>query len=556
MKRLTSSFLFFLCLIQATLLFPEVGVAQSKNDSLNRYYHKIANESSDTNKLFSAFEFYENFRKRDVKKETEVHRQVSILRNISFIQEKFGLLSESENTIVDALKMLSILKDNDSIKVDTEGALNISLGRLARKKEDYKSAINHYDKALILSRDDATITMINTNKAYLYYRLKDYNVATEKYEVVLQKYLASNDSIRIARALNYLGMSLAKQKLPGALEKIEEALTIRKQVNSDLGIFDSYYNLSEYYRDRNNNKKAVYYINEALKIAIANNNLDLKYNALSSLMKLDKNTYIREFAFLVDSITSVKRDIENQYAEKKYTTDKQKALAQKRGQEAEEYKKQRTIYLLVALLIILLSIGTYFLLKSRHKKNNIVQIYKTETRISKKVHDEVANDIYFLMNKLQSGEVDSIDVLDDLEQLYFKARDISRENNDINTKDNFEETLKFLLLNYRSVHTEVITRGLHKIDWKSISENKKTAAYRVLQELMTNMKKYSEANAVVVRFEQGNNKLIITYKDNGVGTSLKKSNGLTNAENRIHTVGGTIIFESKPTEGFKSVITI
>ena len=556
MKRLTSSFLFFLCLFQVVLLYPEIGVAQSKNDSLNKYYYKIANESSDTNKLFSAFEFYENFRKRDVQNEIEVQGQISMLRNISFIQEKLGLINDSENTIVDAFKMLNALKENDPFRVDAEGGLYISLGRLSRKKEDYKSALDNYNKALSLSEDEATITMISTNKAYLYYCLKDYNVAAEKYKIVLQKNLASNDSIRIARALNYLGMSLAKQKLPGALEKIEEALTIRKQVNSDLGIFDSYYNLSEYYRDRNNNEKAVYYINEALKIAVSNNNMDLKYNALSSLMKLNTNADVREFALLVDSITSVKRNIEKLYADKKYKTDQQKALAQQKGQEAEEYKKQRTIYLLVALLIILLSIGTYFLLKTRHKKNNIVQIYKTETRISKKVHDEVANDIYFLMNKLQRGEVDSIDVLDDLEQLYLKTRDISRENNDINTKDNFEETLKFLLLNYRSEQTEVITKGLHKIDWRAISENKKTAAYRVLQELMTNMKKYSEAHAVVVSFEQVNNKLAITYKDNGVGTSLKKSNGLTNAENRIHTVGGTIIFESKPTEGFKSVITI
>ena len=127
MKRLTSSFLFFLCLFQVVLLYPEIGVAQSKNDSLNKYYYKIANESSDTNKLFSAFEFYENFRKRDVQNEIEVQGQISMLRNISFIQEKLGLINDSENTIVDAFKMLNALKENDPFRVDAEGGLYISL---------------------------------------------------------------------------------------------------------------------------------------------------------------------------------------------------------------------------------------------------------------------------------------------------------------------------------------------------------------------------------------------------------------------------------------------
>ena len=85
---------------------------------------------------------------------------------------------------------------------------------------------------------------------------------------------------------------------------------------------------------------------------------------------------------------------------------------------------------------------------------------------------------------------------------------------------------------------------------------KKMTIYRVLQELMTNMKKHSKASIAVLSFQTINQKLTITYKDNGVGCDLKKQNGLLNTENRIKTINGTITFESQPKNGFHVKITI
>ncbi|QQX77228.1 MULTISPECIES: sensor histidine kinase [Aequorivita] len=95
-----------------------------------------------------------------------------------------------------------------------------------------------------------------------------------------------------------------------------------------------------------------------------------------------------------------------------------------------------------------------------------------------------------------------------------------------------------------------------KLDWVSISEIKKVTVFRVLQELMTNMKKYSEASAVVLSFQQVGKKITIEYTDNGKGCIIKNKNGLQNAENRIHAIKGTITFDSEPGKGFKSKINI
>jgi len=112
------------------------------------------------------------------------------------------------------------------------------------------------------------------------------------------------------------------------------------------------------------------------------------------------------------------------------------------------------------------------------------------------------------------------------------------------------------LLSYQNSDTTIITKNISKIDWDTVSEIKKTTLYRVLQELMTNMKKHSEATLVALVFSNTNKKIKIDYTDNGKGCDLKKQNGLLNTENRIETIKGTINFESQKDNGFKATITI
>jgi len=73
---------------------------------------------------------------------------------------------------------------------------------------------------------------------------------------------------------------------------------------------------------------------------------------------------------------------------------------------------------------------------------------------------------------------------------------------------------------------------------------------------MVNMKKHSEANLVVIKFETDPKSILINYTDNGKGcekTEMLK-NGLQNMENRIQAVKGTINFDTEPGKGFKAKI--
>jgi signal transduction histidine kinase len=89
-----------------------------------------------------------------------------------------------------------------------------------------------------------------------------------------------------------------------------------------------------------------------------------------------------------------------------------------------------------------------------------------------------------------------------------------------------------------------------------VPEIKKITLYRVLQELMTNMKKHSNATLVALTFNHAKKKITVEYSDNGVGCTIKKHVGLQNAENRIKTIKGTIIFDSQTNQGFKTKIIV
>ena len=94
-------------------------------------------------------------------------------------------------------------------------------------------------------------------------------------------------------------------------------------------------------------------------------------------------------------------------------------------------------------------ISLLFFIYYKRKKHQIekrVEVYKTEERIAKKIHDEVANNMVNIMNKVQYTENPKEALLDDLEKVYLLTRDISHQNNSIETGAHFEPFLKSLII--------------------------------------------------------------------------------------------------------------
>jgi tetratricopeptide (TPR) repeat protein len=557
MKKTKLSFLYFFILFSC-LNFNKIQ-AQQEKDSL-WYHYNLFSKAKGSSDLIIAYKFYKKHKEASLKN-NDTLSAIRDLRYIASILKKLGVLYESEASAIEAIQLLELLKNTPTTNEAKIGLYN-HLGILYRTSKDYTKALEYYAKFLNLAKSPKHQNIILNNIAFIYKEQKKYEKAKKIFAKVYENSLNFKDKKQTARSLSNLGFVKSKLNYPDGLSNMQEALKIRKNEKHTPGLVASYLHMSEYYLDRNIKQKALFYANKAFEIGKEQKNISYKLDALALIIDLDNNPKVVSYKRLMDSINLSKLNNENKFASIKYDFTKEKRKAEKakielvKSQLSQEKEKLlKTIFFSICIIIFLASMSIYFILKSRHKKEKLIEVYKTETRISKKMHDEVANDVYHVMTKLQSNTNINEDLLDDLEGIYIKTRDISKENSILDVNEDFNELLKDLLLSYKSNTINVITKNISIIDWQKISSEKKTTIYRVLQELMTNMKKHSKASLVVLTFNQSN-KLIINYIDNGIGSEIKKHNGLQNAENRIKSINSTITFESQITKGFKVKITI
>ena len=87
-------------------------------------------------------------------------------------------------------------------------------------------------------------------------------------------------------------------------------------------------------------------------------------------------------------------------------------------------------------------------------------------------------------------------ILDDLSDIYDQARLISRANNPINTKQPFQQVVLDLLQQYTTKQLRITPQNISTVSWNKVSAKKKEAVYKVLQELLTNTLKHSQATFV------------------------------------------------------------
>ncbi len=90
------------------------------------------------------------------------------------------------------------------------------------------------------------------------------------------------------------------------------------------------------------------------------------------------------------------------------------------------------------------------------------------------------------------------------------------------------------------------------IKGRGFTQELQTTIYRIIQEQLTNVMKYSFANTIKVIIAGTNNDIAVQVQDDGIGFDLKEKingNGITNMISRAETIGGTLRFETSPGNG-------
>ncbi|WP_324025320.1 tetratricopeptide repeat protein [Maribacter sp. BPC-D8] len=526
--------------------------AQTSSDNSIYYRNAIVNPS-EPNDLPSGIHFFTKKKEKDLELNDTLNA-IYDLRLLSIAEFKIGNNFNSENHVVEALNIIESMATKDTLINSRVGLYN-QLGRIYRAANNPDEAIKTYNRALDIANKLKDSVIILNNKANIYKDELAYNKALDIY-TLLHKKQAQLNTYELALVADNLGQVQSKLNLPEGLQNLKNALELRETNNDFIGQHSSNSHLAEFYLDKKDTTKARIYAENALALSDKINSSSFKLEAISTLMNMDRNPLLHEYKKLTDSITNAKQIAENKNAFLKYNVAEEQKKTQASILLQEIESRKRLAYQALAFIIFLILVGSYFIYRNRYRKAKIEEIYKTETRIAKKVHDEVANDMYKVMTSLENNSTIDSKVIDEMEKIYTKTRDISRENSAIDLKNDFDLQLNDLLLGYKNNKVNVITRNLSKMPWNTVTEHKKTAIYRVLQELMTNMRKHSQASFVTLVFKKEGSKIQIIYRDNGVGCDLFKKNGLQHTESRIASLNGTINFESKQGDGFKASIII
>ena len=519
----------------------------STSDSLPYYTQKI-NTSSNNEELLAAFRYLKTKQLEDERQQLNL-AQVYNLIYMARVQQKIGLLTESEATATQALQLVEQLKTTPT-KTAYQNTLYNHLGKIYKEMGMLTQARYFYKKALAKASPKQQAILLN-NLGNTYREQQKDSMAIAYYTEAIALSKKNKNLENIARSTDNLGYTLRFREPKTALEHLNTALELRKELASKEGLFTSYIHLGEFYQLQQQPEQAQLYFQQAQQIASQFQNLKYKESALKKLVSLTEMPLVKNYLQVKDSLDRLNEKAESNYLAIQFQLQKTEREAALLQVEKEKESQKTFLFQLIGILVFILALAIFAYLKIKHRKEKIEEVFSTESRIAKKIHDEVANDIYYLMAKLQNSAYQKEDTLDRLEDIYHTSRNISRENKSFPAQENFAEVLQEMLSHYQTQTTKVITKNLSGIDWEHASALKKATLYRIIQELFTNMKKHSEASLVLLSFEQKGKKLVINYTDNGKGSELKKKNGLVNTESRIRAIKGSITFETETNKGFK-----
>ena len=548
MKITTISFLIFFI-----LTLPK-SVAQQQTDSLV-FYSELALNPKSPSDLDTAYNYFNhNFNRAQAS--NSISRQVNALYYMASIDYKKGAYIESEHTAVNALALLDRHTDLVNNTQFKKSFYNL-LGMLYYEQRNKNKSLELYEKVLAITENTRDSAIVYNNISNLYKRHDDIEAAKT---VLLKAYNLTprlEDSLTIALISDNLGFlhTLLNEQQEG-YNLMTKALHLRELVQDTTSLYNSYAHLAQYYLGLDSLNQAKKNALKALQLSDSINSAIYKHDALGLLTQLSHDSYAKMYKVLNDSITNAEKERASKFALMKYDYAEYQRQALESELAKEKQESKTMMALLVTALVTLLSAFLFYMLRSKHKKEKLQQVYDTESRIAKQIHDDVSNDLFQVMTKLEKTNHIEEALKDELHTLYYRTRDISKEHSLINKEYSFSDYLSELVESFNDANTSVIVKGLSDISWDKIEEIKRTTLYKVLQELLINMKKHSAASIVVLIFKKHDKNIQLSYSDNGMGCDLKKSTGLHNTENRIHAINGTIIFETEKDKGFKVKINV
>lgn len=462
-----------------------------------------------------------------------------------------------------------------------------NIGIVLKAQGDYKQALSYYKQALVFYRElgeKLGETACHANLGAVYFNLAKYDSALY-YSLLAEKEFTEQNVqqflptalVNAAVAYDKLGKTTQAKAYLLRAKKLDESYDSKK----DLAIV--LIHLAGIYKSEGDYVSASSSANQALEIAkkikarqeVMDARLALSEIYLSKKDFASAYREYKEYISVKDSLFRQEKSKQIAEIQTKYETEKKESEIKflKQENELKDARLDQNKLLIISLAGVLLGgLALGFMYRTRIQLKQQAELEATRAtlresqlqavigsqeeerkRFAADLHDGLGQMISAVRLGLSKENVEKTSVnhaLSLLNDMNVEIRDIAFNlMPQVLVKGGLEEALKeFATRINRSggVHINVQTYGLDN----DLSSEHRIALYRISQEWVNNVIKYSGATSISIQVVQHPQELVLTIEDNGKGfdpTKLTQSqgNGWKNINSRLHLIKGSIEIDSQ-----------
>lgn len=515
--------------------------------------------------------------------------QASLYHTLAKAYSEQGLHDEALRFYLEGISAAETLGNNAAVNDNKLGIANVYFAR-----HEHEKAIAAYNDLLAKNPDEQLKHFVYERLGVAYLEQKDLIQAKQYTEKALS-YFQQEHQLK-----NELQTKLTLGIIAELNQHTEEAFSIYNEVKNNAQqhqFFDLYTHAGQRLGDLLIAGKEYENAKRLLSMVYANamqwNDLKAQLKVLNSLRHLYAQTgdYQNAYALMTQYLgvssevlnRQNKREI-NELEVKYQTVQKEKEILNKEN-ELDHQKTIRFSLLIGFLAILLPVIGLLYMyyqkLQAQSKLNATMEEMnqqkitallkdkelallkasvsgqeKERKRIAAELHDSIGGNLAAI--KLRLSNQNSVNglkgLIRELDDTYHQVRDLSHDLVPQKFSDTgFTELISGYLRQFDVPgKAEISFQAYPREEINKIGTTLKVEIYKIIQELITNTQKHSEASKVEIQLTRMDGMLKLLFEDNGKGFSpetTKQGIGFQNIRERLKLFDGVLSIDSFPSKG-------
>lgn len=516
---------------------------------------------------------------------------LNMIYSLNGIAMYYERMDSTERCIDEYLNAMKLAQENNN--QFEYGFLLNNLGLLKLRLKDPQAAYADFQTGMRIAKILENIRLelvLKENLGYYYMEVDSLDLAEKEHREALDLANSKNFTALAFNSMINLGVvERAKGNSKKADSLMNEALLMAHRYRLYYAISPIYLNMSQIAISNKKYADAENYLDSAMHYSkyTSKNDIQEGYYVLMSSMSEKKGDYkealkynrlLTNFRDSLDKSSHLEMMKELQL---KYNVEKKE---KQRIQEKNAYEKKLADNALhtakikqnigIGLIILLLGIGGFIIyyFRAKHKQeiefsSAIVNKLEEERgRIARDLHDGLGQSLIVLKNKFNQLEVNDEEKTKQINENFTstieEVRSISRSLIPPELRRlGLKKAILKMLKDVEETSRIMTTSEIDLLDELSLDDGQEIRIYRIIQELLNNTMKHSQATSLKISMKQGEGGFTTTYQDNGIGLDQEfdkletNSVGLRSIEQRLRYLNGTIKID-KPAKGFKATIKI